>query len=380
MSHPIRVLHIVDSLGVGGIETWLVQILERMDRRRVAIDILVQRESLGVYEPRARAAGAAILRCSRPHRFFRYARRYRQLLREHGPYDVVHSHVYYWSGVLLALAHREGVSIRVAHSRSAVNLTHSLLHIPRVIAYQGLRHLVLGHMTHGLAVSAHAGRALFGRAWHDDPRCAVMPSGIDLSPFRHSAHGLSLRRELGIAEEAPVIGHIGRYLPVKNHRFLIEAFHALHRQSPEAVLALVGQGPLEDAVKAHVREFGLDACVRFFGYRDDVPRLMQGLFDVVALPSQWEGLPRVANEAQAAGLPIVISDHLAPEIDLVRPLVTRLPLDAGPEAWAKALLERAARPRPLTPGEAFEMMSRSPVNIERNVAELAELYRGARRF
>jgi len=378
---PIRVLHCVHRLDCGGTETWLMQVLSRLDRQHVAVDILVNSDKPAYYDEEARRLGAKILPCLKLTQPWRYAANFRRLLREHGPYDVVHSHLYHWSGFLLALAHREGVPVRVAHSGNAeATFPVYVPKWPHALFCRFMKRLLRAHMTHGLAVSELAGRALYAGTWETDPRCRLCPCGIDLAPYRQPPDREAARSAFGIAPGVLVIGHVGRLAAEKNHGFLLRVFEALLRRRPEACLCLAGTGELEPAIREEARRRGLDSKVLFLGNRDDVPRLLMGLFDAMAFPSRHEGLPRAVNEAQAAGLPILISDHLAPEIDLVRPLVTRLPLDAGPEAWAKALLERAARPRPLTPGEAFEMMSRSPVNIERNVAELAELYRGARRF
>ena len=119
----------------------------------------------------------------------------------------------------------------------------------------------------------------------------------------------AMKETLGVSEKL-VIGHVGRFFPQKNHRFLIEIFKEIHDRNADAVLLLVGGGELDDSlkneIKQKVEDLGLTDCVQFLGVREDVNELMQA-FDLFLLPSLFEGLPVTMVEAQASGLPCVIS-------------------------------------------------------------------------
>src|SRR5688572_4535103 len=114
----IRVLHVVGIMNRGGIETWLMHVLRHIDRRHFQVDILVATEQPGDYDQEARALGARILPCLRPRRPWAYARNFRRIVRTHGPYDVVHSHVRHFSSYVVRLAARAGIPVRLVHSHS----------------------------------------------------------------------------------------------------------------------------------------------------------------------------------------------------------------------------------------------------------------------
>lgn len=115
---PIRILHIVGGMNRGGVETWLMHVLRHIDRDRFQMDFLVHTTKPCDFDDEIRALGSQVIPCLHPSRPFVYARNLRRLLREHGPYDVVHSHVHHYSGWTLRIAHQAGVPVRVAHSHS----------------------------------------------------------------------------------------------------------------------------------------------------------------------------------------------------------------------------------------------------------------------
>ena len=163
---------------------------------------------------------------------------------------------------------------------------------------------------------------------------------MDVEKFRyHETVRREYRQRLGI-ENKLVVGHVGRFHEAKNHSFLLESFARLHEQQPDSVLLLVGDGELREEIEKKIAELGIGDSVVLTGNRSDVAELMQAM-DLLAFPSKWEGLPVTVVEAQAAGLPCLISDKITHDVDL-SPLVHRLPIDI-PEAWARAMAEPASR-------------------------------------
>jgi glycosyltransferase involved in cell wall biosynthesis len=374
---PVRVLHVVGQLNRGGMETTLVAALHREDRSRLASDFVVQTPEPGDYDEEVRRLGARMYVCPRanPGRPGQFARAFLRVLREEGPFDIVHSHVGHASGFVLRLAWLAGVPVRLAHAHSDAS------RIPvggLRRAYVGLmRRWIRRYATGGLAVSRAAAGWLFGADWEERSRFRVFAlCGIDLRPFAESAGPAKIRAELGIEPGAYVIGHVGRFVPLKNQEFLVRVFAEVHRQAPEARLVLVGQGPTREAVEALVERLGLTGQVIFTGVRGDVPRLLQGM-DVLALPSWYEGLGRVSPEAQAAGLPVVVSEGVPVEGDAIPALVRRLSLAAPVEEWAAALLAGRGQPRPLTRQEALAAMEASSFNLDRCLPELEAYYETA---
>lgn len=171
----------------------------------------------------------------------------------------------------------------------------------------------------------------------------IVNNAIDVSAYTYSPiKRLEMRREMGLADEL-VIGHVGRFNQPKNHPFLLAIFAALLKKEPNAVLLLVGGGEDMPKMQAKAQELGIADHVRFLGVRSDVADLMQAM-DVFAFPSLYEGLGIALIEAQASGLPCIVSDTIPSEAYLTD-LVFSQKLSASPEGWADAILEKRKTPR-----------------------------------
>jgi glycosyltransferase involved in cell wall biosynthesis len=133
---------------------------------------------------------------------------------------------------------------------------------------------------------------------------------------------------------------VGRFNTVKNHDFLIDIFAECVRKKENIRLLLVGDGEEKQKIEEKVKQMGLEKKVIFTGVRSDVERLMQ-IMNVFVFPSFYEGLPVTMVEAQAAGLPCVISDHVSEECIITENLVTEVSLDEKPEKWADIILKSA---------------------------------------
>ena len=216
-----------------------------------------------------------------------------------------------------------------------------------------------------MACSLDAGEWLYGKRACQSERFILLPNGIDTRRFALAPGTRErYRRELGL-EGRYVIGNVGRFYDVKNHTFLLDVFQKIHEREPEAMLLLVGVGPLQQQMAQKAVELGVAEQVIMTGNRDDVPELL-GAMDVFAFPSLWEGLPMTVVEAQAAGLPCVLSDTITKEVD-VSPLVEYLPLGDA-EQWADALLTRRQRQ------DVSKNIARAGFDIRSSVKRLTELY------
>jgi glycosyltransferase involved in cell wall biosynthesis len=351
----IRILHAVGSLDRGGIETWLLHVLRRTDRRRFQMDFLVHRERAGAYDAEVRALGSRIIVCPQPRRPWHYLPALDRALGEHGPYDVVHGHLHRFSGIVLGAARRRGVPIRIAHSHVArIDRNASPL---RRLYLRWAERSIRTHATLGLAASEQAAEDLFGAGWRADPRWGILSYGIDLAPFAAVPERGRVRAEWGLEPDAVVLGHVGRFEPQKNHGFLLEIMAAAARIDSRVRPFLVGDGPLRPEVERRAAELGLRAV--FTGSRPDVPRLMLGAMDVFLFPSRFEGLGLAMVEAQAAGLPVVATDLVPDEATVVAGSIRRLPLRDSADAWARAAL---GAPRPER-RRCLETVQASPFNL-----------------
>lgn len=367
---PRRVLHVVHSLDRGGTETWLRNVARHVDPARVRMDFLVHSDVPGAYDEDVRRAGARILVCPGFERPWQYVSRLRALLLREGPYDVVHAHVYLFSGFALLAARLAGVPRRLVHAHTAK------VEPPRPLrrAYRAAMRALVGRCaTEGYAVSAEAGRSFFGPSFGRDPRWQLMYCGIDLAPFRERVDRQAVRAELGLPPDALVLAHVGSLSAVKNQRFLLEVLAEARPREPRVRLLLVGDGPLRSELERHARELGVREHVVFTGARADVARLL-GAADLFVFPSTYEGLPLALVEAQASGLRALVSSAVTPEVAVAPGMVTTLSLEEPASRWAEealALLRRGPA------GDALGALLHGPFDIETSAAALERAY-GAR--
>jgi glycosyltransferase involved in cell wall biosynthesis len=334
----MRILHVLGKLDRGGVETWLVQLLQNIDRKQYRMDFLVHTTDPGAYDEDVRALGSRIIPCLNPSNPVRYAVNFRRILNQYGPYDVIHSHVHHFSGYVLMLAAMSGVKVRIAHSHSDARQAKGSQTVARRAYLRIMQAMISTVATGGLAVSTEAGCDLFGSHRCPTERWKLQHLGIDLSRFDVPVDAHKVRGSLGIPPDALVIGHVGRFCEPKNHAFFVDIARELVRTETRCFFLLVGEGSLRVAIEEKVRNYGLAKHFLFAGIRSDVPTLMKGAMDILLFPSLYEGLPITLLEAQAAGLRCLISNVISHEADLVPELIRRESLDRTPTEWASSLL------------------------------------------
>ena len=372
--NQIRILHVVGAMNRGGVETWLMNVLRNIDRTQFHMDFLVHTQKPGAFDDEIRTLGSDVIPCLDPSRPWAYARQFRVALQRRAPYDVVHSHVHHYSGFVLRLAHWQGVPVRIAHSHSDTSGVDQLAGVVRRQYFTLTKRWLARYATRRLACSDNAGVALFGHGSTHQTHWLTLRCSIDLTPFQEQGNSQEARRQLGIPPQALVIGHVGSFVRVKNHTFLIEVAAELTMRRPDVYFLLIGDGPLRANIEERIRERGLSHAMRSLGSRSDVARLMTNVMDVLLFPSHYEGLPLVLLEAQAAGLPCVVSDIITAEVDVVSRLVSRVGLQSSPAVWADAILATRGHKNPQTQHAALATLLDSPYNILSAVRELQQLY------
>lgn len=369
-----RILQVVDGMYRAGLETWLMHILRHIDRERYRMDFLVQDFDEAHYDREIRSLGSEVIPCIPRYNLPKHTCDFRRILREHGPYDVVHAHYHFYNGYALELARRAGVPVRITHSHNDTSGPDSEGGIGRRAFIKAARYLQSRNATEGIAVSEGAARALFGKDWHKDPRWSILYTSIVPERFEGPVDRAAVRREFGVAKDAFVVGHVGRFMKQKNHRFLVEIFAEISRRDPEARLVLVGAGPLQEEVEGYLKSRGVRDKTVMAGVHPDPERLMRGLMDVFVLPSLHEGLPLVGIEAQASGLPFFFSDVIPEEVNALPELARPLPLSLPASGWAERILAVRNRPPKLSQEEALRRMKDGPFNIHHAVRRLEEVY------
>ncbi|MGE0482438.1 MAG: glycosyltransferase, partial [Phycisphaerae bacterium] len=263
----MRVLNVVGSLLLGGgIETALLRILRAAPRDGIEIDFCISGPSAPTLHHEFEALGCGVWACRQGRDPFGYMRRFRRALRTRPAYDVVHAHVSNFSGPVLRAARQAGVPRRIAQYHNlAVGHANDWL---RRMVERWLRRMVLREAT-GIAAITQAGlRHWFPREHEHDPRMSVLRYGIDVAEFAAAAGERDpVRRELGVPQDAPVYGHVGRFVWQKNHATLIEAAARIAAQEPAARFLLVGDGALRGEIEQQAAALGLRERVIFTGVR-----------------------------------------------------------------------------------------------------------------
>ena len=332
---PIRVLQVVTHMERGGLESMLMNYYKHVDRERVQFDFLVHRQERAAFDDEIESLGGRIYRLPRLVPWSKsYLSALNRFFEEHPEYKVVHVHQDCLSSVILKVAAQHNVPVRIAHSHNA-NQDRNLKY-PIKLWY---RRSIPQYATNLFACGKDAGDWMFSGAPYQ-----IINNAIDVAAYSYDPEKrIEMRQKLGLENEL-IVGHVGRFNPQKNHPLLLDIFAALLKKEPNAVLLLAGGGEDMPKIQAKAQALGVAERVRFLGVRSDVADLMQAM-DVFVFPSLYEGLPVTMVEAQAAGLPCIISDKVPPECILTEGLVDVLPLSAEPEIWAAKILEKKNLPR-----------------------------------
>lgn len=327
----IRVLHVIGAMDRAGAETMIMNYYRAIDRDQIQFDFLVHTDRHCDFDDEIEALGGNIYHMPRfvGANYLHYKNACRRFFEAHPEIDIVHGHIESCASIYLPEAERSG-KVTICHCHQA-NGPLSPIEIAFRLATFRNKHSANFYM----ACSKKAGRDRFGLPVVESGRFSVLNNAIDLSAFRRAKEQRAEVREMLQLQGKPVFGHVGRFTGAKNHPFLIEIFQTIAEKLPDAQLLLVGRGETEEAIQHLVKEKGLSGSVHFLGVRDDIPQMMAAM-DVFLFPSVQEGLGIVAIEAQASGLPCLVSAALPDEAVLL-PSAKRLPIDDA-ALWADEAL------------------------------------------
>lgn len=303
----VKVLLVSGSLRVGGLENVVMNCARYMPSSEYSFDFLCWDDRIGEFEEEAKNLGGRVIKIPSPHSsYYKFYQNIKKIIKTEGPYDVVHSHVFFLSGIVLHAAHSCGVRTRIAHSHSIKRKNDSTGF--RKIYCSIMRKMINKNATVKCACSTATGRYLYGTEIFDD--CGIiLPNVIDLSSFEFSLTNRDMiRNEFGIFKEQIVIGNVGHMLTVKNQSFLLDIFSVFVKNN-DAYLMIVGDGPEKGRLTAKISELGIADRVILTGVRMDVVKIMSA-FDIFVLPSLHEGLPLTIVESMANGLSYVMEGSI----------------------------------------------------------------------
>ena len=330
---PIRVAQIIGKWLGGGVESVVMNYYRNIDRSKIQFDFICDEDSTNIPYAEIESLGGKVILIPPYQKVIKYHKELKRVLKE-GNYKIVHSHINTLSVFSLFAAKCAGVPVRIAHSHSTTNKKEKNKNLMK----QLLRPFSKVFATDYMCCSELAGRWLFGDKEYDKGNVYLLNNAIDLDKFKYDeVVRREKRKELNIDDDTLVIGHVGRFVEQKNHRFLIDIFNEVHKQNEKSILLLVGQGPLMEKIKEKVKSLGIEDSVKFLGQRNDISELYQA-FDVFCLPSLYEGLPVVGVEAQATGLLCLFSDDMTKETKVLES-TSFLSLEQSAKEWAEILLK-----------------------------------------
>ena len=354
-----RLLCIISSLDAGGAETFLMKVYRSLPIEEYQLDFVVSVPN-GCYTKEVLERGGKIFEIpKRTEDLKGVYKSIKRIVKENG-YDAVLKLGENSLSVIDLIAAKKGgarhLALRSCNAPTGLSFKSRAIH-------KLFRPLLNRISTVKLAPSDLAAEFMFGK--RTDVK--LLNNGVDLNVFCFQpVERQKIREEFSICNKF-VVGHVGRFYHQKNHKYLIEVFKKISEKRDDAVLMLVGIGPLESEIRTLVSEMGLKEKVIFAGQRFDIPALLSAM-DVFVFPSFHEGMPNTVIEAQATGLPCVIADTITREADITG-LVQYLPLSENADYWSEKALSAVLTERKNT----YSDFTEHGYNIKDVANELVEI-------
>ncbi len=370
MKKQARVLHAVGAMDAGGIETLLMSLYRSIDKSVVQFDFLYYTERACLFDAEILDLGGKIFRVANPKKRPCAARRCFGEIIQNGGYQIVHQHV---TSVPYIVPF--GVACSLSVGKRVIHVHNANVHMDsfksRALSNWGImqvRGVGCSRSTNRLACSSAAAEwAGFNRpgvGWE------YLPNGIDVQRFRFDERDRAeVRGEFGIGAGALVIGTVGRLVYQKNHTLLVDAFSEVVASRPDAVLMLVGDGPLRADIELRAKRLGVSDRLVVSGQRADASRFYSAM-DCFVFPSLFEGLGIALVEAQANGLPCVVSDGV-PREALIGGRASVCGLSEPPSIWAERILRMMSRGRS---ADSYKEVAAAGFDVKSVAGRLEELY------
>lgn len=334
MSYPIRVLQVFHGMDCGGAENMIMNLFRKMDRNKVCFDFLVHTDKNCFFDDEIERLDGKIYHV--PYfnglNYIPYKKALDAFFSTHRDYVAVHGDLGSCANIYLRIAKEYGI-YTIAHCHSSRPDKFSAKELAYKYACIRTRNVADFFFT----CSAIGGVYRYGRRIASSNRCKLLNNAIDVKKYIPDDAGRSkVRNEWGISKHQKVVGNVARFVTEKNHAFLMNIFAEIAKRNNDAVLLLVGDGPLRSVIEEQAQSLHIESRVIFTGVRSDVPDLMAAM-DVFVMPSLFEGLPVTMVEAQASGLKCFISDGV-PNDCILTDDVTKIALAESSEYWAERIM------------------------------------------
>lgn len=362
----LKVLHVVGAMNRAGTETMLMNIYRNININEMQFDFISYSNKQADYDSEIMDLGGKVIALTKTNSI----KQLYQAMKQHGPYDVVHAHTLLHCGIVMVAASLANVKVRISHAHTTSDNNFNVM---RKIYMYLMKLLIIIFSTNLLACSKEAGRYLFGEKLLNSERYIYFPNVIDYSLFMNIPKSAiaKFKVEEGIGKNI-VIGHIGTFTKAKNHLFLIEIMENLLRKTPNIKLLLVGDGEERKRIEEEVTHANLLPNIKFLGKRTDIATILNSI-DVFVFPSVYEGLGLVLLEAQACGVPCVVSEAIQPEANINAGLMSQISLAEGPPAWANQIVKHLGK-RERNQNKIINGFERNGYSLTKGITTLLNVY------
>lgn len=331
MDKPIKVLQFSLSESIGGIETFLRNLYRQFDRNEIQFDFVTTYDC-PVYKNEFLGYGSKIFKVPSAKNYLANYMAIKQIITDND-YKIVHINKNSGADLIpFRVCKSLGVPVVIAHAHNTKSTVGKVADILSCVN----RKTMDKYMTHCFASSESAAEWMFGKDFCQKHEVPILKNGIDLSDFSYNSDRRNeIRHRFSIIDKF-VVGHVGQFTNRKNHDFLLEIFKEIHARRPDSVLLLAGGGPLLGTIQQKSQALGIANSVMFMGSQNNISSYFAAM-DAFVMPSLLEDLPVAAIEAQAAGLPVFLSDTIDRETDITNN-VKWLSLEQPPSIWADMVL------------------------------------------
>lgn len=359
-----RILHIIPSTALGGTSSFIMNVYRNINRNKIQFDFIAFNR--GELHDEIINMGGRIFYFDliKKQGLISYIKKLKKIIINEGPFYAVHAHQSYKSGFSLIAAKSVGIEKRIAHTHaiSPENKWHKLF-LPF------FKQITVKYSTKLLACSQIAGESIYGK---ND--FLVVPNNIDMERFLNTSKidGLEIRTKLNISKDTLLIGHVGRFSEVKNHRFIIKIAEELKNEINDFKILLVGDGPLKNEINEEIISKKLNHHFIILSPQKEINKIMKS-FDIFLFPSLFESFSIVLLEAQASGIVSVVSNTIPKYVDLNLDTIKYKDLNELPSQWACAITKFREQPN-IKKEDIKNKIVEKGFNNESIINKLLEIY------
>nr|WP_308668690.1 glycosyltransferase family 1 protein [uncultured Agathobacter sp.] len=367
-----KVLQVIGKLKIGGAENVAMNLYRYIDRTKFEFHYLVYGDLVGEYEEEVIKMGGKVIHINyEPKNQKKFKSDFENVIKKNGPYDVIHAHMMFHNGIVLKMAKKNKIPIRISHSHSTndgvekKNLKDYF--IRGIYDYMSLLRIKLNGNVF-LACGLDAGHFLYGKEFFDK-NGIVIRNGIDVNRFKFNVKKRNIIREKMNFNNKHIYCCIGHFDTVKNHQFLINVFSKIVEIDKSAFLVLLGDGVLRKDIEELCVEKKVNDNVLFLGNVNNIDEWLQAV-DFLLMPSLYEGIPVTLIEAQAAGVKCFVSDRISKEVDYSN-TINFIPLE-NQEQWIRIADENINYIRP----NNMKLVAESGYDVRENIKMVQKIYEG----